>query len=200
MKKLIIMSLLCLTLTSCSSTDDSKTNGANEGGSTNVTQDSSTDETDITSEPTGTEDEDTVDAVTTPSITGDKEEVAKSLSADGNWITAITNNVTLDDALTVDGTFYDKNDNTKDVYRKLALYAQDADKNVTDTYTLTVPEMTVSSENFRIQEGTVVGDITVSANGFELKNSTIDGSLTFTSEEFKSSAKLDEGTVTGEIK
>jgi len=139
------------------------------------------------------------DAVTAASITDDASEVEASLSADGNWITAITADVTIDGDLTVAGTFYDKDDEDGDVYRKLALYTQDEDRNVTDEYTLSVGTMIVESPNFRIQEGTVDGDVYVEADGFELYNSTVTGDVTFASQEFMDSALLDEGTVEGEV-
>ena len=85
----------------------------------------------------------------------------------------------------------------QDLYRKLALYTQDEDRNVLDTFTLTVPKMTVESPNFKIQNGTVKGDVVVEANGFSLApDTTIDGNLYFASEEFQKSAVI-EGTVTG---
>ncbi len=209
MKKLITLSLLCLTLTSCSgySNDksDTTTNNETNTSTNNETSNENNESNNETDSPT-TEANDTnltedgvADVVTTPSITADSNEFVKSLSWNGNWITAALNDITLEEDLNVDGEFHDKNDQSKDIYRKLALYTQDADKNVTGTFTLTVPNMIVTSENFRIQEGVVKGNVTVKANGFELKNSTIEGDLTFESDEFKQSAKLEEGTVTGKI-
>jgi hypothetical protein len=86
--------------------------------------------------------------------------------------------------------------------RKLALYAQDADRNVTARYTLTVPSLVVHHMNTRIQAGTVAGDVYVSAEGFELRSgATIDGNLYFATEELRDSADIsDDSTVTGEIK
>lgn len=137
------------------------------------------------------------DAVTAASITAEPEEVEGSLSADGNWITAITDDVDLGDEVTVEGTFHDGDDEGEEVYRKLALYDQDEDRNVTDEYTLSVGTLTVESPNFRIQEGTVDGDVYVAEEGFELENATITGDLTFSSQEFENSANLN-GTVEGE--
>ncbi len=205
MKRLITLSLLCLTLTSCGgysndNNDAEMNNKTNTNTNSETNNDTSTETNDITTETNDTSITDGVaDAVTTPSVTGDPTEFEKSLSWNGNWITAALNDITLDKDLNVDGEFHDKNDQSKDIYRKLALYTQDSDKNVTGTFTLTVPQMIVASENFRIQEGVVNGNVIVKANGFELKNATIDGDLTFESEEYKQSAKLEEGTVTGNI-
>ncbi|MFO8070083.1 MAG: polymer-forming cytoskeletal protein [Alkalibacterium sp.] len=138
------------------------------------------------------------DVVTAASITDDADEVVASLSTEGNWITAIIADVTVDEDITVAGTFYDGGDEAEAEYRKLALYAQDEDRNVTDEYTLTVPMMTVESPNFRIQNGTVDGDVYVDAEGFELEEATITGNLTFASEDIESSATMN-GTVEGEV-
>ncbi len=202
MKRLITLSLLCLTLTSCSNYTNDKSDAAtNTENATNTEANTpSTDVSDATkTENTENAEQQQPDAVTTPSITGDPAEFEKSLSPDGNWITAALNDITLDKDLNVDGEFRNKGDATQDIYRKLALYTQDSNKNVTGTFTLTVPNINVTSENFRIQEGVVKGNVTVKANGFELKNATIDGDLTFESDEFKQSAKIEEGNVTGKV-
>lgn len=152
---------------------------------------------------TATDDEtassESAEVVTTASISSKPEDVVNGLSEDGTWIFAVTDDVTVEENLTVAGTFHDGGEDSGDVYRKLALYAQDEDRNVTDEYKLTAPQMIVESPNFRIQNGTFVGDIEVKAEGFELAESTIEGDVTFETQELMDSAKLDEGTVTGEI-
>lgn len=133
------------------------------------------------------------DAVTAASITDDPAQVEASLSSDGNWITALTADVTIDGDVTADGVF-DEND-----YRKLALYEQDEDRNVTDTFVLSLGTLTVESPDFRIQEGELDGDVYVDADNFQLINATITGDLTFSSQEFHDNADLDSGTVQGEV-
>ena len=141
--------------------------------------------------------EEKADAVAAASITADPAEFAAALGEDGTWIVAALADITLDEEVVVAGEFHDKDDATQDVYRKLALYTQDDDHNVTGTFTLTVPKMTVESPNFKIQNGTVKGDVYVNANGFTLtEDTTIDGNLYFASEDVKSAAVI-EGTVTG---
>ncbi|WP_338472542.1 hypothetical protein R4Z10_07300 [Niallia sp. XMNu-256] len=137
------------------------------------------------------------DAVSTASITADPEEFKQALSKEGTWIVAATDDITLDEELVVEGEFHDKGDEANPIYRKLGLYTQDDQRNVTDTFTLTVPSMLVQSENFKIQNGTVKGDVIVAAKGFTLaEDTTIDGNLLFASEEVKESAQID-GEVTG---
>ncbi len=173
MKKIISTALICLLLTSCSTTTSTK------DSSTTI---------------------ENVDTVTIASITSNNSEFVNSLSSSGNWITCATDDINLEKDLTVSGKFFNKDDKTNNIYRKLALYTQDSDKNVTDSFTLTVPTIIVESENFRIQEGTVVGNIIVKANGFEIKNATIDGNISFDKGEYRESANLDNGTITGEVK
>ncbi|SFC15663.1 hypothetical protein SAMN04488102_103246 [Alkalibacterium subtropicum] len=154
---------------------------------------------DTTEEVTDEVSDENGDAVTAASITDQADQVVASLSEDGNWLTALTADVTVEEDMTVAGTFYDGGEESGDEYRKLALYTQDDERNVTDTFTLTVPMMTVESPNFRIQEGTLDGDVYVDAEGFELANSTVTGDVTFSSQEMMDAAMMDEGTVEGEV-
>jgi len=107
--------------------------------------------------------------------------------------------VCLDGELVVSGEFHQRDDPTQPLYRKLALYAQDADRNITAHYILTVPLMTVRSPNFRIQSGIVRGDIVVEADGFELYGGVLLGNLTFRTQAQMDSAKLDEATIIGTV-
>lgn len=181
MKKIICLTLLCLSTASCSKTN---TDQIITGDIDNIGNNT----TDITT-----------DSVTTPSISDSSEEIRASLSTNGNWITCAKSDIILNEETIVEGTFYKKDDESQGLYRKLALYTQDDEKTVTNTFTLTTPSMTIYSENFLIQEGVVNGDIYINANGFELKNCTIEGDLIFENEGFKNSAKLDKGVITGEI-
>jgi hypothetical protein len=138
------------------------------------------------------------DAVTTASIVNDGTAFVKAIGKDGTWIVATLNDLTVDQDLVVEGEFHDKGDATKDLYRKLALYAQDADRNVTARYKLTAPKMTVKSPNTKIQGGTFVGDVYVESNGFVVTDATIEGNVYFASQEYMDSSNLKEGTVTGE--
>ncbi|WP_414839764.1 polymer-forming cytoskeletal protein [Carnobacterium sp. TMP28] len=132
------------------------------------------------------------------SISSKPEDLVMGLSEDGGWIFAATDDITLTEDLVVAGTFYDKDDDSADIYRKLALYAQDEDRTVTAEYTLTVPTITVESPNFKIENGTVVGDIIVKAEGFTLANSTVEGNVTFDSQELMDASTFDGETITGE--
>jgi uncharacterized lipoprotein YajG len=55
----------------------------------------------------------TDDVVSTASVSNQTSVIEKALSADGNWIVAITDDMTFDTDLTVDGEFHDKGDDCK---------------------------------------------------------------------------------------
>jgi hypothetical protein len=138
-----------------------------------------------------------IDAMTTASIVNQADAFTKAVGKEGNWIIAILNDVTVPQEVVVAGEFHDKGAADGNIYRKIALYSQDADHNITASYTLTVPKLTVQSENLRAQGGTIKGDVYVEANGFNLdKTATIDGNLYFASEDVKATASID-GNVTG---
>ncbi|WP_071131154.1 polymer-forming cytoskeletal protein [Enterococcus timonensis] len=141
------------------------------------------------------------EVVSTASVSDDSAVLETALGADGNWIVAATDDVTFDNDVTVTGEFHDKGDDAEAIYRKLALYTQDADHKVTGEFTMTVPKLIVESENFNIVHGTVVGDIEVSANGFVLNGAKVEGNITFASQENQDSAVLDEegASVSGEV-
>ncbi|MDO3408198.1 hypothetical protein QWJ34_00305 [Saccharibacillus sp. CPCC 101409] len=135
------------------------------------------------------------DAKTSASIVNDNDAFVKAISKDGTWIIAALNDLTIDQDLVLDGQFENKGEPA----RKIALYAQDADHNVTDRYTLTAPKLTVNSENARIQGGTFKGDVYVTANGFQVVDATVDGNLYFSTQEQLDAFKMEDGAkVTGE--
>ncbi len=156
---------------------------------------------DETAEVTGTQEVATeeVDVVTTASIVDNGQAVVDGLSADGTWIVATLNDTETDQDIIVEGLFYNKDDESSDIYRKLGLYTQDADHNILEQFTLTAPKMVVRSENFKIQGGTFIGDVYVEANGFNVgKAATVDGNIYFASQEYMDSFVVDEtAEVTG---
>jgi major membrane immunogen (membrane-anchored lipoprotein) len=147
-------------------------------------------------EPEVTE-ENTEDAETTASLVSEEEAFVSALGSDGTWIICPLNDITTDQELVVEGEFYNKDDSSSDIYRKIGPYAQDADHNVTERYTVTAPKMTIKSPNTNFQGGTFVGDIYVEAEGFKLKDATIDGNLYFATEELKEGFVNEEGTIAG---
>lgn len=191
MKKIIIISLIVMMALALMLTGCTKTEVADDSDTTADTTDDATVDT-------------TVDVVTTASLVTEPAALKDALDENGTWLIAALTDITTDEDLVMAGEFYDKNDDTMDLYRKLALYAQDENYKVTERYTLDAPKITITSPNAKIQGGTFKGDVYVQANGFTVQDATIDGNVYFASEEYKDSFILPTeegkiGTVTGTI-
>ncbi|KPU42863.1 hypothetical protein OXPF_36310 [Oxobacter pfennigii] len=143
----------------------------------------------------------TADVVTTASIVDNADAFVKAISKDGTWIIATLNDLKIDQELVLDGEFKNgkKDANGNDaIQRKIGLYTQDDDHNVTARFTLTAPKLTINSPEARIQSGTFVGDVYVAAKNFQLVDAKIEGNLYFTTEEAQSTFKMDDkSSVTG---
>jgi peptidoglycan hydrolase-like protein with peptidoglycan-binding domain len=135
-----------------------------------------------------------VDVVTTASIVNKAEAFETAISKDGKWIIATLNDLTIAKNLVLGGEFVKTGTTT--VSRKIALYTQDDKKNVLERFTLTAPQLTVTSPKARIQGGTFVGDVYAVAADFELVDATVKGNVYVTGTGFKMSnyAKV-EGNV-----
>lgn len=134
------------------------------------------------------------DAVTTASIVNDNEAFLKAISMEGTWIVATLQDMTFDQELVLEGAFTNKDAPA----RKIALYTQDEDRNITASFKLTAPKLTVKSENARIQGGTFVGDVYVETDNFKLVDATVEGNIYFATEEaLNTFDPSDNGKVTG---
>lgn len=129
------------------------------------------------------------DAVTTASLVDNEEAFEKAISKDGTWIIATLNDLTFDKDLVLDGDF---NNSKGEAQRKIGLYTQDKDRNVTARFTLTAPKLTIKSPKASIQHGTFKGDIYVEAKDFELVDNKVEGNIYFANEEVKASFTMDE--------
>ena len=141
------------------------------------------------------------DVVSSASVTKDPVIFTKDISKDGNWIIAITDNMTVDKDLVLDGEFNNKKKDTKGkliIQRKVALYAQDAKHVVTARYTLIAPKMTINSPNASIEHGIFKGDLYVNTNTFQLKDNKVIGNIYFKDAAAKAGFKMDaKSSVTG---
>ncbi len=141
------------------------------------------------------------DAVSSASIVNTADAFKKAISSNGTWIIAITSDLTVNEDLLVEGEFKNgkKDDNGNELLqRKIALYSQDKDRNITARYTLTAPKLTITSPEASIQHGTFKGDLNVSVANFKLIDATVDGNVYFTSEEAQSTFSMDDTSkVTG---
>jgi len=142
------------------------------------------------------------DAVSTASIVDTAEAFEKAISStNGTWIICLLKDLSVDKELVLDGEYKNgkKDDAGKDIIqRKIALYTQDEERNITARFTLTAPKLTINSPEASIQHGTFKGDLYVAVKNFKLVDATVDGNVYFTSEEIQSSFAMDESSsVTG---
>jgi len=176
---LIVIALVSLLAVGCSTTpkDDATTEAVTtEVASTEVTTTDS-------------------DVITSASIVDNAADFESAVGSEGTWIIGIINDLSVESPLVLDGDFENGKldaDGKAILQRKIALYAQDADRNITARYTLTAPSITINSVNASIQHGTFVGDLIVSGLNFQLVDAKIEGNIYFTSEEAKSTFTLDE--------
>jgi hypothetical protein len=201
--------ILCLTLllsvflfSGCTKDKDDNNAATPTPTATTTTDTETTSETADTTNTTDTSTNgQTTDAVTTASIVNTQDAFLNAISNKGTWIIAILEDMTVDQDLVLDGEFKNgkKDDNGKDVIqRKLALYSQDEQRNITARYTLTAPKFTINSPEASIQHGTFKGDVYVNAENFQLIDATVDGNVYFMSDKAKSSFKMDDTSkVTG---
>lgn len=137
----------------------------------------------------------TPDTQTTASIVNEIDAFKKAISKDGTWIICLLKDLTSEEELVLEGEFTNgkKNEKGKEIIqRKIALYEQDDNRNITKRYTLTIPKLTIKSPEASIQHGTFVGDLVVDVKNFKLVDTTVEGNVFFTSEEAKSTFQMDE--------
>lgn len=141
------------------------------------------------------------DAVTTASIVNDEAAFKNAISANGTWIIAVLKDMTISEDITLDGEFMNgkKDDSGKDIIqRKVALYTQDENRNITARFTLTAPKFTINSPEASIQHGTFVGDLYVNSANFKLVDATVDGNIYFKDADTQATFTMDESSkVTG---
>lgn len=137
------------------------------------------------------------DAVSSASQVVDADSLMNAAAEDGSWILIIQQDLAVDEDIVLEGTL----ENRGEVDRKLALYDQDSDHNVTDRYTLEAPSITVASPNARFHAGTFVGDVYIEAEDFTLNSGfTVEGNIYFENEAAKESFAIEGGaTVTGDL-
>lgn len=145
--------------------------------------------------------ETTPNVTTSASIVDNEAAFLKAASSTGTWIIAITKDLTVTKDIDLAGEFKNgkKDANGKDIIqRKVALYAQDDNRNITARYTLTAPRMNVTSPEASIQHGTFKGDVYVSVKNFKLIDAKVDGNVYFTTDEAKATFSKDAtSSVTG---
>ncbi len=167
--------------------------GGNNNTGDNGTNNNTTTPSPITS-PGLTTSQGATDVQTTASIVNDEAAFKKAISSNGTWIIAVLKDMTFTEDLVLDGSFTNgkKDEAGKDiVQRKIALYSQDENRNVTARYTLTAPKLTINSPMASIQHGIFKGDLYVSQDNFKLVDQKVDGNVYFTTDSAKATFSMD---------
>lgn len=191
---LIVLVLMMALLTGCGNDNGNKNNDAGNVNETTAPTATAAATADSTADSTA-------DVVSSASIVNTEEAFLNAISANGTWIIAITEDLTIDKDLLLEGEYKNgkKDDAGKDIIqRKVALYSQDEERNITARYTLTAPKLTVTSPEASIQHGTFKGDLYISVSNFKLIDATVDGNVYFTTDEAKKTFAMEENSkVTG---
>ena len=136
------------------------------------------------------------DVVTSASVATDAESLKTAMGEDGTWIIVVQQDLVVEEELVLEGEVV-KTEGGEYEGRKLALYDQDENRNITDSYTLTAPKLTVKADKTTLKGGVIVGDLYVEANDVTLDHMKIEGNVYFSNEEVKASFTLTESEVTG---
>ncbi len=185
MKKTIIFLLIVTLIFAFAGCGGKKSTNNNSGANNNTTSQGATNNDQKSNEN---------DVKTTASIVDNEAAFKNAISDKGTWIIATLKDLTFTEDLVLAGDFTNgkKDDKGKDiVQRKIALYTQDENRNVTNRFTLKAPTLTINSPMASIQHGTFVGDLYVSQDNFELKDAKITGNVYFTTDSAKSTFKMD---------
>lgn len=201
--KILILSLLLLLslMVGCTADNNDVTPPKDDENTVEENNDGLEDSLEGGVDENGDEMADDLDAITSASIVNTETGFKNAISKNGTWIICTLTDLEFDEELVLEGEFTNnkKDDEGNDIIqRKIALYEQDENRNVTERYTLTAPKLTINSPNARIQGGTFVGDLYVSAPNFELVDAKVEGNVYFTTEEAESTFTMDDASsVTG---
>jgi hypothetical protein len=186
MKKTMIFLLIATLIFAFAGCGGNNDKSDNSGGDKNTTSPGATNNDQKSNEN---------DVKTTASIVDNEADFKKAISKEGTWIIATLKDLTFTEDLVLEGDFTNgkKDDNGKDItQRKIALYTQDENRNVTGRFTLTAPTLTINSPMAGLWHGTFVGDIYVSQDNFQLIDQKVQGNIYFTTDSAKSTFKMDE--------
>lgn len=199
-KVLLGILLLCsAVLVACGGNDDNGTDNTPTPGVT-TNPDSGTPSPGVTTNPdsgtptTGATDNNT-DATSSASIVSDANAFVNAIGKDGTWIIALLNDLSIEQDLVLEGEFTNgkKDDAGKDIIqRKIALYTQDENRNITSRFNLTSPSLTINSPEATIQHGNFIGELFINTTNFKLVDVTVDGNVYFKDKEVQDSFTMDE--------
>ena len=135
----------------------------------------------------------------------DESQLVKALSEEGSLKILIQDNISTSENLEIKEELSketkDNEGNLNSSVRELILYSEDDKGNITSTYKITAPKLTIKRANTLIKDGIFEGDIYIDSENCTLYKTKVEGNVYFNNNLAKDTFKLEEGaTVTGEIK
>ena len=145
------------------------------------------------------------DSVRNSAQASDETQLINELGEEGSLNILVQNDITTNKDLEIKGDLSNAsktdNENIIESTRNLILYNKDNNGNVSTTYKIKAPKLTIKRENTTINYGIFEGDIYIDADNFTLYKTKVNGNVYFITNSAKDTFKLEEGaTVTGEIK
>lgn len=141
------------------------------------------------------------DVVSGASQVNDEETFKQKISKDNtNFMIIVNKDLTFTEDLVVESGIKKDKEGKEAPNRAIAPAAEDASLNISERYTLTVPNLIFAGENGKFENGILKGNIYVQAEGFILQDATVDGNIYFATEELKDAFKVDETSkITGTV-
>ncbi|WP_288222108.1 hypothetical protein [uncultured Clostridium sp.] len=141
------------------------------------------------------------DVVSGASQVNDEETFKQKISKDNtNFMIIVNKDLTFTEDLVVESGVKKDKEGKEAPNRAIAPAAEDASLNISERYTLTVPNLIFAGENGKFENGILKGNIYVQAEGFILQDATVDGNIYFATEELKDAFKVDETSkITGTV-
>lgn len=135
------------------------------------------------------------DAVSSASQAPDEATFIEKISKDGNFIILTSRDLSFTEDLTVEGTFTKPNKEGKEVPTRSLAFAENGADGKIVSYSVTVPNLLIKSENTLLEYGTVIGNVYIQAEGFKTKEAKIEGNLYFATQELMDAFEKDDATI-----
>lgn len=169
-------------------------NNTNTNYDNNANNDNTTNNDTNTDTNTNTNGDENNDAVTSASRANSVESFKNAV--DKSWIVIVEKDLEIPEDITLKAGFKknssEENGKLVNAPRVLAMYSSDESGNTKESYTLTVPKLTILDEGTKLEGGTLKGDVYVEADNVVFEKITVDGNVYFKDENTKSSCVIDE--------
>jgi len=169
-------------------------NNTNTNYDNNANNDNTSNNDTNTDTNTNTNGDENNDAVTSASRANSVESFKNAV--ENSWIVIVEKDLEIPEDVTLKAGFKktssEESGKLVNTPRVLAMYSSDESGNIKDSYTLTVPKLTILDDGAKLEGGTLKGDVYVDADNVVFEKITVDGNIYFKDENAKSSCVIDE--------